>query len=47
MNCSSKNLLYVITCQGCHENYIGQTGNELKMKEKTNAKVMNFIILCA
>ena len=30
MNCSSKNLLCVITCQGCHENFVGQIGNEVK-----------------
>ena len=29
MDCSSKNLLYVIKCKGCEENYIGQTGNDL------------------
>ena len=32
MDCSSKNLLYVITCQGCWENYIGQTGNEMRKR---------------
>ena len=30
MNCTSKNLLRVITCQGCHENFVGQIGNEVK-----------------
>ena len=30
MDCSSKNLLYVIKCEGCEENYIGQTGNDLR-----------------
>ena len=32
MDCSSNNLLYVITCQGCGENYIGQTGNETRKR---------------
>ena len=36
MHCSSKNLLYVITCQGCHENYTGQTGNELRKNMKVH-----------
>ena len=30
MNCSSKNLLRVITCQGCHEKFVCQIGNEVK-----------------
>lgn len=29
LNCKSKNLIYCITCSGCSENYIGQTGNSL------------------
>lgn len=29
-NCTSSNLLYVITCNGCGENYIGQTGDTLR-----------------
>ncbi|OOY45291.1 hypothetical protein, partial [Solemya velum gill symbiont] len=29
MNCKSKNLIYCITCAGCSESYIGQTGNAL------------------
>ena len=32
MNCASTNLIYVITCKGCGENYIGQTGNELRKR---------------
>ena len=32
MDCSSKNLLYVIKCEGCEENYIGQTGNDLRKR---------------
>ena len=30
MDCSSKNLLYVIQSKGCEENYTGQTGNNLR-----------------
>ena len=32
MDCSSKNLLYVIKCEGCGEDYIGETGNELRKR---------------
>ena len=32
MNCSSKNILYVIKCNGCGEDYIGQTSNELRKR---------------
>ena len=27
MNCEVKNVIYVITCRGCGENYIGETNN--------------------
>ena len=30
MDCSSKNLLYVIKCEGREEKCIGQTGNDLR-----------------
>ena len=30
MTCVSSNLIYVITCAGCGENYIGQTGDTLR-----------------
>ncbi len=29
MNCKTTNLIYCITCVGCHEHYIGQTVNSL------------------
>ena len=32
MSCASRNLLYVIRCEGCGEDYIGQTGNELRKR---------------
>lgn len=32
MNCASNNLLYVIRCLGCGEDYIGQTGTELRKR---------------
>ena len=30
MSCTSSNLIYVIICAGCGENYIGQTGDTLR-----------------
>ena len=30
MNCTSTNLIYVITCAGCGHNYIGETGDVLR-----------------
>lgn len=30
ITCESSNLIYVITCAGCGENYIGQTGDTLR-----------------
>ena len=31
-DCTSENLIYVITCPGCTENYIGQTGMTLRQR---------------
>ena len=30
--CASGNLIYVITCRGCKENYIGQTGSTIRRR---------------
>lgn len=30
MTCNVRNLIYVIQCQGCHEEYIGETGDILR-----------------
>ncbi|MEW8512949.1 MAG: GIY-YIG nuclease family protein [Candidatus Thiodiazotropha sp.] len=30
MSCEVKNLIYVIRCGGCHEEYIGETGDTLR-----------------
>ena len=32
-NCNTSNLLYVITCPGCNEEYIGQTRRTLRERE--------------
>ena len=30
MSCDAKNLIYVIKCKGCDEEYIGETGDTLR-----------------
>ena len=30
--CASENLLYIVTCNGCGENYIGRTGKSLRTR---------------
>ena len=30
--CDSSNLLYIMTCKGCHEHYIGETGMTLRRR---------------
>jgi uncharacterized protein (UPF0305 family) len=32
MNCKTPNVIYAITCTGCKENYIGETGMELRYR---------------
>ena len=32
LNCKSKNVLYIITCNGCQEQYVGMTNNQLKTR---------------
>ena len=32
MDCTTENLLYVLECQGCMEQYIGQTSNSLQSR---------------
>ena len=34
--CKSKNLLYCITCQGCQEQYIGETGDVLRNRVRVH-----------
>lgn len=36
--CASENLLSIITCSGCQENYIGQTRNTIKKQMTENAQ---------
>ena len=32
MTCDSKDLIYVISCEGCNEFYIGETGTTLRAR---------------
>lgn len=32
MNCNTRNVLYILTCEGCNKQYVGETGNELKTR---------------
>lgn len=38
MSCDVKNVLYVITCNGCKEFYIGQTGDKLRTRRTIHAQ---------
>ena len=38
MSCDVKNVLYVITCNGCGEYYIGQTGDKLRTRRTIHAQ---------
>ena len=39
MNCTSTNLIYVITCAECGHNYIGEMGNVLRNRVFINSKL--------
>lgn len=36
MNCATENVLYVLECQGCKENYIGQTSDSLRTRMRVH-----------
>ena len=38
MPCDVQNVIYVITCNGCGEYYIGQTGGKLRTKRTIHAQ---------
>ena len=48
MNCTSTNLVYVITCAGCGQNYIGETGDVLRNRVTVHKQQIrdNWIHLC-
>lgn len=41
MDCGSENLLYVLQCQGCLENYIGQTSDTLRTRMRVHKQHIN------
>lgn len=41
MNCGSENLLYTLQCQGCFENYIGQTSDTLRARIRVHKQQIN------
>ena len=41
MDCTSRNLIYCIKCAGCGENYIGQTGDQLKNRMTIHRQQIN------
>ena len=41
MNCGTENVLYVLQCQGCFENYIGQTSDSLRTRMRVHKQHIN------
>ena len=41
MSCETKNLIYVITCHGCNEFYIGETSTTLRVRIRVHKQQMN------
>lgn len=41
MSCDTKNVLYVITCPGCQEYYIGETSNPLRARIRVHKQQIN------
>ena len=41
MTCGTENLLYVLQCQGCLENYIGQTSDTLRARIRVHKQQIN------
>ena len=41
MTCKSSNLIYVITCAGCDEYYIGETGTQLRARVRVHKQHIN------
>ena len=38
MSCDVENVIYVITCNGCGEYYIGPTGDKLRTRRNTHVQ---------
>ena len=41
MSCDTKDVIYVITCPGCNEYYIGETGNTLRARVRVHKQHIN------
>ena len=41
MNCKTKNVLYIITCQGCSEQYVGMTNDSLNARVRVRKQHIN------
>ena len=41
MSCNFKNLIYVITCVGCNNFYIGETGTSLKARIRVHKQLIH------
>ncbi|XP_061175938.1 uncharacterized protein LOC133184880 [Saccostrea echinata] len=41
MSCDTKNVIYVITCPGCHQYYIGETSNPLRARVRVHRQHIN------
>ena len=41
MNCKSKNVLYIVTCQGCKEQYVGMTNDTLAARVRVHKQHIN------
>ncbi|XP_062579660.1 uncharacterized protein LOC134241640 [Saccostrea cucullata] len=41
MSCATKNVIYVITCAGCQEFYIGETSNQLRARVRVHRQHIN------
>ena len=41
MNCATENIIYVLQCQGCLENYIGQTSDTLRARIRVHKQQIN------
>ena len=41
MNCKTKNVLYIMTCQGCNEQYVGMTNDALNARVRVHKQQIN------
>ena len=41
MSCDTKNVIFAITCPGCNEFYIGETGNTLRARVRVHKQHFN------